>query len=1143
MKKNRKYAFRPGRRVLKFLEIMRFGIYFLLFFTFTVNANGHAQKTKITLNIEQSSMLDIIKELQKAADCQFLYRVDELEKYGKQDLKIQNASLEEVMQQLLRDTHLTWRLKDNVILIKAGTEDLPGTPQKIKLIKGVVRDSRGEHLPGVTVLLKGTSLGCVTDVNGTFKFEIPEQKNMVLVFSFVGMKKKEVPYRNEENLLVTLEEDITKMDEVVVTGYANIDKKSFTGASVTINREELLKVSKSNVLMALQSFDPSFRIQKNNEWGSDPNTVPEVYIRGRSGIGVRELDKDVLSKSQLENNPNLPTFILDGFEVSVEKIFDMDPNRIESITILKDAAATAMYGSRAANGVVVVTTVAPKPGRVMVSYSFTGSLTLPDLSDYNLADAREKLEIERRAGLYDPETHVGGHWGAMNAYNRRLQRIQEGVNTDWLSIPLHNSFEHQHSIFIEGGNKDLRYGIKGVYHNTPGVMKESFRKRAGAGFFLDYRLKNLQVTNDISYTFVRGDESPYGDFSDYSKLQPYDRPYDENGNLIKVLEFSNVYNSSELNNPLYEKELNNFNYNQYDEFVNNLRLNWYVTDYLTLKGQFSVTKQSPKSERFIDPISARVSVKDAAKEDKHLVGDLYLTMGDKVKWDANAFLYFRRSISRHHVNFAMGINILSSKSQSYSTHYRGFPSGKLHSPNYAAEIYSSSKNENLSRMFSGVASLNYTFDNIYLLDAAARFDGSSEFGSNQKWAPFWSAGVGINIHNYAFLRGNDNVSMLKIRGSYGQTGKVNFAPYCATTIYESQFKDKTWYYTGYGVTLKALGNPDLTWETTNKLNVGIDLELFKRFIYLEGNYYYQKTVDLITDVTLSASSGFSSYKDNMGEVENKGFELMLRLNPINREDWKLMLWGNIAHNKNKILKISDSQKAYNERVNEYYADAEFLGQVGWEVNDPKFARPIPKYEEGGSLTSIFAMKSLGIDPINGKELLMNRDGSVTYQWSASQEIIAGNTEPKAQGAFGFNLSWKNLSLFTSFMYEWGAQSYNTTLVNDVENADVENMNVDRRVLTDRWNQPGDIAPLKDIKDRGVITLPTTRFVQDNNILTLTAITLSYDFPERISNKLGMSMLRLEASTNDIANFTTIRQERGLNYPYAKQINFSLKANF
>ena len=1107
--------------------LLRMKLTFVLVFCMLVQTFAAVNAQTVTLKKQNASLEEIIWELKEQTKFVFLYSSADIATVKGIDIDMQNSQIDAILKKCLEGTDLQFVKENNAIIIRQANGKTAVPQVQSRKITGKVIDEDGNPLPGVAVLIEGTTIGVATDMDGKYDLTCPEMKDIVLKFSYIGMKPKSVVVGNKTVVDVTLESDSQEMDEVVVTGLLNRRKSGFAGTTTVISKQELAKVSTGNIFTTISTLDAGFKIEENNLDGSNPNKLPDFTIRG---------------KGSFQNGSTAPIFILDGFEGSVEKIYDMDPNRIESITTLKDAAATAMYGSRAANGVVVITTVAPKPGRVMVSYSFTGALTLPDLSDYNLANAAEKLEIERRAGLFEPQEHNGG-WGAMNEYNRKLQRIKEGVDTDWLSIPLQNTFEHQHSIFIEGGNKDLRYGIKGVFHNTPGVMKHSSRKRAGTGFFLDYRLKNLQVTNDISYTFVRGDESPYGNFSDYSKLQPYDRPYDENGNLIKELEYSNVYGSSKLSNPLYERQLGNYDFNKYDEFVNNLRLNWYVTDYLTIKGQFSVTKQSPKRERFIDPLSAQVSVKDAAKEDQHLVGDLYLTMGDKVRWDANAFVYFQRAMQKHNINFAVGINVLSAQSQSYNTHYRGFPSGELHSPNYAAEVYSSTKSESLSRMFSGVASLNYTFNNIYLLDAAARFDGSSEFGSNQKWAPFWSAGLGVNIHNYPFLENNAMITMMKLRASYGQTGKVNFAPYCATTIYQSKFSDKTWYSTGYGVVLKALGNPDLTWETTNKLNVGLDLELFNRLIYLEANYYHQKTVDLITDVTLPASSGFSTYKDNMGEVENKGVELMLRINAINTKDWQLMIWGNLAHNKNKILKISDSQKAYNDRVNDYYADAEKNSQIGWAVNDPKYARPISKYEEGGSLTSIFAMKSLGIDPMNGKEMYMNRDGSVTYAWSASQQIIAGNTEPKAQGAFGFNLSWKNLSFFTSFMYEWGAQSYNTTLVNDVENADIENMNVDRRVLTDRWNKPGDIAPLKDIKDRSVITLPSTRFIQNNNILTMTAMTLSYDFPEKISRKLGMSLLRIEASTNDIANFSTIRQERGLSYPFAKQINFSLKANF
>lgn len=206
--------------------------------------------------------------------------------------------------------------------------------------------------------------------------------------------------KDDKELVIKLKEDITQMEEVVVTGYVNISKESFTGSSVSVKRDELLKVSKTNVIKALQVFDPAFRMVENNQWGSDPNALPEMYIRGRSGIGVKELDTDKLSKSNLKDNPNLPLFIMDGFQVSIQKVYDMDPNRIESMTILKDAAATAMYGSRAANGVVVITTIPPTPGKVHATYTMTGTLNIPDLSDYNLMNAREKLETEVLAGAF-----------------------------------------------------------------------------------------------------------------------------------------------------------------------------------------------------------------------------------------------------------------------------------------------------------------------------------------------------------------------------------------------------------------------------------------------------------------------------------------------------------------------------------------------------------------------------------------------------------------------------------------------------------------------------------------------------------------------------------------------------------------------
>lgn len=297
-------------------------------------------------------------------------------------------------------------------------------------VRGVVLDEHGSPIPGVFVTVVDKHNGTTTNVEGVFKIDLKDAK-AVLEFSFIGMKKKRVNVSATQNsyIKVTLEEESQHLGETVVTGYRNVNKNSYTGSSTQILGDDLRKVSQTNILDAIQSFDPSFRILDNAQFGSDPNAMPEMTIRGQSGVGNRALDTDQLSKSNLKNNPNLPTFIMDGFEVSIEKIYDLDPTRIESITILKDAAATAIYGSRAANGVVVVTTVAPKPGEVRVSYGFTGTLETPDLRDYNLANASEKLEIERRAGLFDKggsgSSNITSEADGVNAYNTKLALIKE----------------------------------------------------------------------------------------------------------------------------------------------------------------------------------------------------------------------------------------------------------------------------------------------------------------------------------------------------------------------------------------------------------------------------------------------------------------------------------------------------------------------------------------------------------------------------------------------------------------------------------------------------------------------------------------------------------------------------------------------
>ena len=1104
--------------------------------TFSTWALPSQDKT-VTLNLHNVSIETVLDAVKKQTGVNMLYNSQMFKGVPPVSINAKNEKWEVALKLILNPQGFDYVVKDGIVVVRKLQAE-----KRDNRIRGTVIDSNKEPIPGASIIVKGTRTGTSTNIEGEFTLDVKDDK-VTLEISFIGMKKQtlQVDATRRKSLEITLVDDVKTLEDVVVTGYNNVRKTSFTGSSTQISGDDLRKVSQTNILGALQSFDPSFRLMTNNQFGSDPNALPEMYIRGRSGIGVKELDRDQLSKSNLENNPNLPTFIMDGFEVSIEKVYDLDPTRIESMTILKDAAATDIYGSRAANGVVVITTVAPKPGEIRVSYNFTGTLELPDLRDYNLANASQKLEIERLSGLF--ENGIDTAQG-MNAYYKKYALIQKGIDTDWMSLPLQNAFDHKHSVYIEGGTPNLRYGVDASYNGVNGVMKGSGRDRYSIGFSLDYRVKQLQVKNTVTFGHTKSKESPYGSFSEYTRMQPYEAPYEDDGTLKQGMDFSLSPSTRASNNPLYEATLGNYEWNAYDELVNNLSLNWYLNDYLTVKGQFSVTKKYASSEKFYDPLSSKVSVAGDS-DDAYLAGDLYTEKGGSLDWNTNAFLYYTRSFhSKHNINVSVGWEAASTNTDNTIAHYRGFPSGEFSSLNYATEVYKKpTRTENTTRRISALATANYTWNDIYLADASVRFDGSSEFGANQKWAPFFSGGLGLNIHNYPFLKGNKEINKLKVRASYGRTGKVNFPAYAATTMYQSLFDE--WYITGYGAVLKALGNKDLSWEKTDKYNIGIETLFFNQRLTVEAEYYYEKTIDLINDFSLSSTSGFSSYKNNMGEILNQGFELQLRADVFRDRNWTVSLWGNMAHNTNEILKISDSQKKYNERVAAFYQkEIDQQLTTNSSLSDANYSVPIAQYAEGQSLTSIWAVRSLGIDPTTGKEIFLNRDGSVTDKWDASQEVAVGNTEPKFNGSFGLNLAYKNWSLFASFLYEWGGQEYNQTLVDNVENANIKTGNVDLRVLTDRWQKPGDIAQFKNIKDGNLTTLPTSRFVQDKALLHLNSLTVSYDFDrEWIKKHLRMNMLRLEANTSELINWNSIRQERGLSYPRSWKMSFSLKAQF
>ena len=996
----------------------------------------------------------------------------------------------------------------------------------------VIEKLSKEPMVGVTIRLDGHSTGVITDINGCYVLTLPEKGGLV-IYSYIGFETRKIKVTSRQKVNVQMVEATESIQEVIVTGYNSIQKESFTGNTTKIEKEDLLKVNPNNLISAIQTFDPSFRIQENLAAGSDPNSLPQFVLRGQTGIGETTLGQtstSSISREVLSGNSNLPIFILDGFEVDVEKIYDLDMNSIHSINILKDAAATAMYGSRAANGVIVIERRAPEAGKFRVQYSGVLSAELPDLSSYNLMNAREKLETERLAGLYDSNTPEIDPY--TNGYYQRLNNVLTGVDTYWLSQGLRTALNHKHSVFIDGGENDVRWGVELGFRGTEGVMKHSSRKNANAAFYVDYRIGGLQIKNKVTYTYNKSTDVPFNSFSDYSHLLPYMRLYDENGDYVRRLEKFDGASGTQVN-PLYEINFyNSFDHSGYDEVTDDLSLNWRITDGLRLRGQFSVLMRNSTGDLYKDPASASYSASTG-----NINGEKTESTQKRTVIDGSLSLMYNNTFKGHNLNICLSSNMRQTQSTASETRYRGFPGGDLVSSNYAAEVYGKpSSSDNTTRLVGALLTSNYTYNNIYLADLTGRIDGSSEFGSDKRWSMFWSTGAGINIHNYDFMKSNELFSMLKFRASYGLTGKTNFSLYSAKDMY--QLQTDSWYPTGYGVFLYQMGNPNLKWERKYTLDYGVEIGLWHDKIYLKASAYDERTIDLITDYTIPSSTGFTSYKENMGKVKNTGVELELRARLYSDRNWLFQLYGSFARNKNTIIEISQAMRDYNKRVEEL-----FSGYNPESSSDSKYAKTYLKYYEGASLTSIYGMKSLGISPTNGKEIYLRRNGDVTDVWSADEWTIIGDTAPKGQGSFGYTLSYKQLSMFASFLYTFGGGAYNNTLVSYVENADIKNDNVDKRVLLDRWQKPGDITTMKDIRDRNVTTGASSRFVQKNNTLQWSSLTMSYNFRPEQLKKLHLSGLRLSFTMNDLFYWSTIRQERGLDYPYSRSFNLTTNIIF
>lgn len=983
--------------------------------------------------------------------------------------------------------------------------------------QGTVIDETGNPLPGVNITYKNSKgIGVITDIDGNFTLAIPSSVHS-LIFSYVGMKTQTVRVTSpSEKIKVRMEPDAVAIQETVITGIYTRKAESFTGSMATYSEKELKTVGNQNVLQSLKVLDPSFIVLENNLSGSDPNATMNLNIGGNTNI--------VGLETEYTTNPNQPLFILDGFETTLSTITDLSMDRVASITILKDAASTAIYGAKAANGVVVVETKKPEAGRLQFNYNGNFGVEWADLTDYNLMNSSEKLQYEKLAGYYgslDANGNIIDEY-YQNLYNQRMLRTKQGIDSYWLNEPLQTGFTQSHNIFAEGGDAAFRYGIGMTYTQTQGVMKNSNRDVLNGNVQLTYRIDKFAFTNQTNITNTDV-ENPTVSFSDFARTNPFYDKYNEYGEIEQVIEEikSPTGGTQYITNPLWDLNQKSYDKNNQLSFTNNFQIEYRPLPELRIRGKLGIIVGRSNSKQFDSPEMSKYLTTDQLKR-----GSYSESNTKSSSYDGSLDISYGKTFGKHTVNAIGGMQISENNSNLSMFQAIGYSSDLFSNPNFAngyPEGGRPSSSISKSRTASYYANFNYGYQLRYLVDFNLRTDGSSVYGVNNPFSTTWSLGLGWNIHNEAFFNKNGVLNYLKLRYSVGNPGNANLNAKMANSIYT--------YYTQYpnmfglAALISSWGNSGLKWQRTNENNVGIDIEMFHNRLRLSTDFFIKKTDPLLLSIDFPPSTGISQVPMNIGAMKNIGTTFTGSYIIIRKPDMNWTVNANLRHIRTTYYNIGDLLEKYNEK-----------GRTN---------QTLTRYYDGASNTALYAVRSAGIDPMTGNEIFIRKDGSYTFKWDSADEVICGDSTPDVEGAFGTSFYWKGFSVNAIFSYRYGGQAFLSTLFNKVENiSDVQvKYNQDKRALYDRWQKPGDIAKFKRIDDTSTTNM-SSRFIADDNTLELSTVSVGYETTAgKWLQSIGASSFNVRIYGNSLFRLSTIKEERGIDYPFSRKISASVGIRF
>lgn len=1088
MKKTESVPYSLG--YIKLLRIMKITFFIVFILCMQLSAKSFGQVEKINLKIN-SNIKEVIDQLEKVTGYRFVLKYDQSILDRKVDIHYSNEKIDKVLDDLLKDTGFTYKIIDRYIAVVPVGESTEFLQQQ-KSVSGKVTDSSGMPVPGVTVLVKGTTNGTITDGDGKYTISsLPE--NAVLQFSFVGMKQQEVVVGNKTTVNVSMAEETIGIEEVVAIGYGTVAKKDITTAVSTVSTKDIDERPIISAAQAIQGKAAGVNVYQ-------PSGAPggEMVIRVRGTTSF--------------NGSNSPLYVVDG--VPVDNLNFLSPMDIASIQILKDASSASIYGSRAANGVVLITTKQATNGaKVAANVQYGVSQVANQIKSLNAAQYKDLMD-EIRPGA-----------------------IPEGTTdqTNWFNEVYGTGLTQNYQLQLSDGNEKLRYFVSGGYLNEKGVLSSAFFRRYNFRSNVESQVRswlrfglNLSYSDNTSNGVTTGQGSNRGGVVlSVVNLPTASRIIDEETGL-----YNRVFFGQNITNPIESIENGKNNKNNENRLISSGNATITFSPDLKLKSSFTLDRRNGKITGFTPPVHGSDRDDWGSAWDTRNVNTLLV-------FD-NVMTYKTTFAEKHNFEAMSGTSWTDSQWSQSNISGTHFKDDQIQTLNVANKIAWNSTGSNASAwgIMSFFGRLSYNFDSKYLLTFNVREDGSSKLHPDYRWGTFPSLSGAWRMSSEEFMNDLTWLNDLKIRGGWGQTGNQSgVGDYAYLQRYS--ISRQAWFETGKEdalalITQSNLRTSDLTWETTTQTNLGVDATMFDNRLTIAMDYYSKHTTDMLMYVSLpSGASVASSIVRNEGEMMNRGFEFSANSrNMTGALNWTTDF--NISFNKNELKSLE---------LQQIYYDA--------ETTDAFHQTRVVRNEPGRSLGGFYGYISDGVDVETGELMYrdINEDGKIT----ASDKTYIGDPNPVFTFGLTNSFAYKGFSLNLFLQGSVGNDIFNASKGDIQGMYDLKNQSTE---VLKRWRTPGQLT---DVPKAGFNMQPSSFFIEDGSYLRVKDITLSYNFRGNILNRMGVSRLQPYVTASNLftlTNYSGMDPEvnqwgnsgavQGIDwgtYPHSKSFLFGLNVEF